>query len=907
MYFKLMAGQDPNLSWIIAKNPTSPPYERDVGNAEAKRKVVGRFVEDGYEVVVINDGVAFLERMKAENEAAYVRAEVWLVCPGNLKGFSDTFRSAIYGKKGNLTDEVFFARKQLSAVMGPFPIPVVTQQPDDNCVGTPAGDCISEEPCMHSNPPANLPRAKVPARFARDAFKDVGLAIKLDDEGMGGTREACMLRIETVEPMTVTEFLQKIYIVSMALTMKYNWAGTIEESLIDKFLGLAKGWLGSCPNKDKIIAQLSGYKKSLVKRLADGLPKEEEEEAAEPEEAPAAGCEGETKISLHERRHTLIVERVPADAKLVIDFGSGEGKLMARVLSTFPEVHVLGVDANRERLVRTQRKLWRAIRIASKATATAAPGEREDNRKAKEEKRFRVIHDNLLYPHAPDQLVGADVLVASEVIEHMEAPDRARFIEVMRDLVAPKIIMITTPNIDYNEKFGMPPGTLRHHDHRIEYTYVQLEQEVLIPLSQDYTIEMVKVLPDEDVQPSFFVLATRRADAKKAESPRIRRDAARMGEPLYLEMSNVTVKPSELLEGYTAYPFLANARNIFYLGPTMAPTDYSEFAPSHLEHPVGCFEYFRKRGVRYLAQEPKYMGSRGYVLVFREEEHARMMGFDGPIVVNARSGGAFFKDPAQLAAIYADIRPKLKDDMVALDAEILPWRIKADRLIAKDFRLPGEAALLWRDRVQPEGVRAAMDFLRVVEHYGADSPLEIRAFHVLAAGSVKVKGPRAFFNNVRLGFYRSHADQLLEIKQLEGDIIKPTPFRIVDNESAMDCGASTVEWEKFCAEGGEGFVYKPAQFLVYDESGYMRQPAMKVRGTDYLRIIYGMDYTKPEYLERLKKRGTWAKRKLAIQEQEMAIRILRTFVHHNEVERLRAIGAFLGVDDLRGADIDKTL
>lgn len=842
MYCKLIARRDdPNFSYIIAKNPNGAPYERDIGYTEDARKVRGRYTEDGYEIEVANDGLAFLERMKEANEAAYVRAEVWIVCPGNLKGFAEAFRSAIYGKRGPIAEEVFFAPKELSAIIGPFP------------------------------------------NFVPAAFEDVGLKAEHapSETAPERLREACMLRVWSETPLSVTEFLQKIYIVSMALTMKYNWAGFIEEAQIDKFIALSASWLNKCPKRDRLIGQLSGFKKTLVTRFEAGLPKAEEPESLD---EGLATVDPERQRSLHEQRHAWILRSIPPETKHIVDLGSSEGKLLAAILEKMPEAHVVGVEANRDKIARMRRRL--------------------------KSKRLELLHDNLVHLHDPDRLVGAEVLVATEVIEHLEAQDRARFVEVMRDLIAPPLILLTTPNVDYNDKFNLAPGEYRHHDHRIEYTEAQLREEVITPLEKDYDVRLEKLLPEEDLQPSFLVIATRRAPRTTTTERhlRARREAARMGMPLYLDGAAETINPGALLEGYTSYPFLDNARQIFYLGPTMAPADYCDAAPDYLEHPEGCFKYYTERGVFRLVEEPKYMGSRGYIILFRQEEHARRLGFDSPIVVNSRSGSPFFKDPGQLAAIYEDVRGKLKDDVTILDAEILPWKLKADRLIARDFRLPGEAALLWRERCQPEGMRNAKRFLEVVDHFGNDGPLEVRAFHLLAAASLKTKQDgRVFFDRFRLGFFRSHRDQWIELRQLEGDIVKAVPLTHVNLDSPIDREEAVRRWKSFCQDGGEGFVYKPEMFLVRDESGYLRQPAMKVRGPDYLRIIYGMDYSRPEYLDRLKKRGTWAKRKLAIMEQELGVRILRAFVHHNTVERLRAIGAFLGIDEVRGRDIDKTL
>lgn len=87
------------------------------------------------------------------------------------------------------------------------------------------------------------------------------------------------------------------------------------------------------------------------------------------------------------------------------------------------------------------------------------------------------------------------------------------------------------------------------------------------------------------------------------------------------------------------------------------------------------------------------------------------------------------------------------------------------------------------------------------------------------------------------------------------------------------------------AAGGEGMVVKPLQFVARGRKGLL-QPAIKCRGREYLRIIYGPDYDRPENLARLKKRGLGAKRSMALREFALGLEALHRFVEHAPLTRM---------------------
>jgi protein phosphatase len=112
-----------------------------------------------------------------------------------------------------------------------------------------------------------------------------------------------------------------------------------------------------------------------------------------------------------------------------------------------------------------------------------------------------------------------------------------------------------------------------------------------------------------------------------------------------------------------------------------------------------------------------------------------------------------------------------------------------------------------------------------------------------------------------------------------------TPSFEVDLADPSSEGAATERWEELTSRGGEGMVVKPLDFIARWKNGLV-QPALKVRGREYLRLIYGPDYTEPQHLERLRQRSLGAKRSLAQREFALSLEGLERFVHDEPLRRV---------------------
>jgi protein phosphatase len=119
----------------------------------------------------------------------------------------------------------------------------------------------------------------------------------------------------------------------------------------------------------------------------------------------------------------------------------------------------------------------------------------------------------------------------------------------------------------------------------------------------------------------------------------------------------------------------------------------------------------------------------------------------------------------------------------------------------------------------------------------------------------------------------------------DASLFVATTHRRIELNDALQVADAVAWWEELTANGGEGMVVKPVEFLPRGKRGLL-QPAIKCRGREYLRIIYGPDYDRLDNLVRLKKRGLGQKRSMAIREFALGLEALHRFVDHAPLTRV---------------------
>lgn len=122
-------------------------------------------------------------------------------------------------------------------------------------------------------------------------------------------------------------------------------------------------------------------------------------------------------------------------------------------------------------------------------------------------------------------------------------------------------------------------------------------------------------------------------------------------------------------------------------------------------------------------------------------------------------------------------------------------------------------------------------------------------------------------------------------------LFQATRTHLVDFADDSSATAAIDWWVVMTEAGGEGMVIKPPSLVMRiavteNGPGRLQQPAIKCRGRDYLRIIYGPDYDAPENLARLRKRGLGAKRSLALREHALGLEALDRFVAREPLRRV---------------------
>ncbi|WP_030980191.1 polynucleotide kinase-phosphatase [Streptomyces sp. NRRL S-1824] len=345
--------------------------------------------------------------------------------------------------------------------------------------------------------------------------------------------------------------------------------------------------------------------------------------------------------------------------------------------------------------------------------------------------------------------------------------------------------------------------------------------------------------------------------------------------------------------------FAVDPRLLGYLPPTMAPTATSH-EEGFLEHPAEAFAQYRADGVATVVCEEKHMGSRAVALVCRDAEAAReRFGVEGPTgALHTRTGRPFLDDVALTEVILGRLRTAVTaaglwdewdTDWVLLDAELMPWSLKAGGLLRSQYAavgaasgavLPGANAAL--AAAAARGVDVA-DLAARQQDRTADAAAFTDAYRRYCWSTEGLDGVRIAPFQVLAVRDRSlasvpHDEQLAWLDRLvEHDptgLLQVTRRLVVDTGEEASVRAGIDWWLEMTGNGGEGMVVKPLGALVRDEKGRLVQPGIKVRGREYLRIIYGPEYTRPENLERLRSRFLGHKRSLALREYALGLEAL---------------------------------
>ena len=389
--------------------------------------------------------------------------------------------------------------------------------------------------------------------------------------------------------------------------------------------------------------------------------------------------------------------------------------------------------------------------------------------------------------------------------------------------------------------------------------------------------------------------------------------------------------------------FAVDPHWLIYLPPTMSPCETSKL-PDYLEYPTEAFAYYKSRGIGKVVCEEKHMGSRAVIVLCRDAGTAakRFKVNDGSFgIVYTRTGRQFFHEANIENVILTRLQHVLSasrfwndfsTDWVCLDAELMPWSAKAQQLLEEQYASVGRAGgiglALATDAiekaaktlggktvdVEAQSSRQA-DLAELLEHYTQRrealslytdvyrhycwdvknfDDYRIAPFHILATEGKVWNGE----NHVR------HMETLAKYMTGFDPIFMATKHLLVDllDENSMTAGVKW--WEELTASGGEGMVVKPFDFIAMKGAEPL-QPAVKCRGREYLRLIYGPEYTFADKLERLKKRSLGKKRDLALNEFALGMEALERFTRNEPLYRVHE--CVFGVLALESEPVDPRL
>lgn len=285
-------------------------------------------------------------------------------------------------------------------------------------------------------------------------FEPLGYAVDvighpLDSTFDWGDSPYYSVSLRTQRPLH--DLLNHLYVLMPVLDNdKHYWVGDDE---VEKLLKRGGSWLKGHPEKELIATRYLRYQRSLTR---DALARLTAEDAPDPDAVVEAHDEQEEAIerplSLNEQRHASVVSALKASgAKRVLDLGCAQGKLLRRLLDEKQFELVVGLDVSLRALEYAEAKL------------------RLDRLPDRQRQRVQLLHGSLMY--RDERIRDFDAACVVEVIEHLDPPRLAAIQRSIFEFARPKTVVVTTPNVEYNVRFeSLPAGSLRHKDHRFEWT-----------------------------------------------------------------------------------------------------------------------------------------------------------------------------------------------------------------------------------------------------------------------------------------------------------------------------------------------------------------------------------------------------------------------------------------------------
>jgi 3' terminal RNA ribose 2'-O-methyltransferase Hen1 len=252
--------------------------------------------------------------------------------------------------------------------------------------------------------------------------------------------------------LRLSDLLSHLYVLIPVLDNEKHYY--VDDAEVEKLLSKGGDWLKAHPERTLISRRYLKYRPNLVRHAIEQLAEGEEAETVDAK-LDAEEAVMEKPLSLHDQRLGAVLAALKnSGAKQVIDLGCGEGRLLKMLLKETQFTKIVGMD------------------VSVLALQNAADSLRLERMPDKKRERIQLLHGSLVYRDS--RLAGFDAAAVVEVIEHLDLPRLAAFERVVFQFAQPKLVVITTPNAEYNVKWeSLPAGKFRHRDHRFEWTRVE--------------------------------------------------------------------------------------------------------------------------------------------------------------------------------------------------------------------------------------------------------------------------------------------------------------------------------------------------------------------------------------------------------------------------------------------------
>ena len=287
----------------------------------------------------------------------------------------------------------------------------------------------------------------------RELFEPLGYKVSAEkhliDSAFPEWGESRYFTLTLANTITLQKLLSHLYVlIPVCDNDKHYWVG---EQEVEKLLEKGKDWLQAHPKKELITQRYLKYQKRLMNQALETLLKDEASEINDEDVTM------EPVIRAHDLRlQAVLQELLDSGSKRVVDLGCGEGKLLKLMMGEKQFEFILGVDVS-----------YRSLEIAKDKL-------KMDRLPTKQQQRIELIQGALTY--RDKRIEGFEAATLVEVIEHLDEPRLASLERVVFEFAKPRLIIVTTPNSEYNIKFpNFEQGQMRHADHRFEWNREQFK------------------------------------------------------------------------------------------------------------------------------------------------------------------------------------------------------------------------------------------------------------------------------------------------------------------------------------------------------------------------------------------------------------------------------------------------